>query len=544
MTSFIGIDVGTGSARAGIFDARGNLLAAHSQAIATEKPKQDFVNQSSRDIWAAISTCVRKTMADAGLAASDIAGIGFDATCSLVVVDEKGGPVTVSPGGDDDWNIIVWMDHRAIGDADQINALKSPVLDYVGGVISPEMETPKLRWLKREMPKSFERAHTFFDLPDWLVHKATGDDIRSLCSTVCKWTYLGQNGTAGEGWDKVYFESAGISELAADNFRAIGNRFAAPGDKVGSLSDAAAADLGLAPGTAVAASLIDAYSGALGTMGVNLGDGALDERLALIAGTSSCHITVSEKPAFVPGVWGPYFSVLLPGLWANEAGQSAAGALIDRVIEGHAAITQAREMAKAEGISVFTLFDRRLEAMADDGETAVLTKSRHVQPDFHGNRSPLADPLRKGGITGFSLDRGLDDLALDYLATLQALAYGTRHIIAEMRANGVTVDTLVVSGGLAQNRLFLREHADATGCAIVVPDQREPVLVGSAMLGAVASGHYADLPAAMRAMSGPGSRISPRGAEIATYHDRKYHVFRRMQEDFVAYAELMAGTDH
>ncbi len=544
MTSFIGIDVGTGSARAGIFDQRGTLLAAHSQAIATEKPKPDFVNQSCRDIWTAISACVKTAMADAGLAASDVAGIGFDATCSLVVLDGNGEPVTVSPGGDDDWNIIVWMDHRAIGDADQINALKSPVLDYVGGVISPEMETPKLRWLKREMPQSFARAHAFFDLPDWLVHKATGEDIRSLCSTVCKWTYLGQNGTKGEGWDKAYFESAGIAELGADNFRAIGNRFAAPGDRVGSLSDAAAADLGLAPGTAVAASLIDAYSGALGTMGVDLRDGALDDRLALIAGTSSCHITVSEKPAFVPGVWGPYFSVLLPGLWANEAGQSAAGALIDRVIEGHAAIHQAREIAKAEGISVFALFDRRLEAMADDGETATLTKSRHVQPDFHGNRSPLADPLRKGGITGLSLDRGLDDLALDYLATLQALAYGTRHIIAEMRANGVTVDTLVVSGGLAQNKLFLREHADATGCAIVVPDQREPVLVGSAMLGAVASGHYADLPAAMRAMSGPGSRISPRGGEIATYHDRKYHVFRRMQEDFVAYAELMAGADH
>lgn len=544
MTHFIGIDVGTGSARAGIFDAKGTLLAAHSQAIATEKPKEDFVNQSSRDIWDAISTCVKKAMADARLSPSDIAGIGFDATCSLVVVDDKGGPVTVSPGGNDDWNIIVWMDHRAIGDADEINALKSPVLDYVGGVISPEMETPKLRWLKREMPKSFARAHTFFDLPDWLVHKATGDDIRSLCSTVCKWTYLGQNGLAGEGWDKAYFDTAGIADLAADNFRAIGNRFAAPGDRVGSLSEAAAADLGLAPGIAVAASLIDAYSGALGTMGVDLGEGALDERLALIAGTSSCHITVSEKPAFVPGVWGPYFSVLLPGLWANEAGQSAAGALIDRVIEGHAAIHEARELAKAEGISVFTLFDRRLEAMAQDGETAKLTKSRHVQPDFHGNRSPLADPSRKGGMTGLSLDRGLDDLALDYLATLQALAYGTRHIIAEMRANGVSVETLVVSGGLAQNRLFLREHADATGCAILVPDQKEPVLVGSAMLGAVASGHYADLPAAMRAMSGPGSRIAPRDGDIAAYHDRKYRVFRRMQEDFTAYADLMAGTDH
>jgi ribulose kinase len=59
------------------------------------------------------------------------------------------------------------------------------VIDYVGGVISPEMEMPKLRWLKREMPKSWARAKTFFDLPDWLVHRATGSDIRSLCSTVC-----------------------------------------------------------------------------------------------------------------------------------------------------------------------------------------------------------------------------------------------------------------------------------------------------------------------------------------------------------------------
>lgn len=544
MTSFIGIDVGTGSARAGIFDEHGTLLATHSQTIATEKPKEDFVNQSSRDIWDAICTCVKTCMTKANLAAADIAGIGFDATCSLVVLDEEGGPVTVSPSGNDDWNIIVWMDHRAIGDADEINALKSPVLDYVGGVISPEMETPKLRWLKREMPQTFARAHAFFDLPDWLVHRATGNDTRSLCSTVCKWTYLGQKGLKGEGWDRAFFETAGIAELAADNFRAIGNRFAAPGDNVGSLSDMAAAELGLAPGTAVAASLIDAYSGALGTMAVDLGDRPLDTRLALIAGTSSCHITVSEKPAFVPGVWGPYFSVLLPGLWANEAGQSAAGALIDRVIQGHVAIHPAREAAKAANISVFTLLDSHLEAMADKGETAILTTSRHVQPDFHGNRSPLADPLRKGGITGLSLDMGLDDLALSYLATLQALAYGTRHIIEEMRANGVCVDTLVVSGGLAQNRLFLREHADATGCTIVVPDQREPVLVGSAMLGAVASGYYADLPAAMRAMSGKGSRIAPRGSEITDYHDRKFRVFRRMQEDFAAYTMLMTNAEH
>jgi FGGY-family pentulose kinase len=309
---------------------------------------------------------------------------------------------------------------------------------------------------------------------------------------------------------------------------------------VGELSGKAAGELGLVAGTAVAASLIDAYSGALGTLGVALDGASLDSRLALIAGTSSCHITVSVEPPFVPGVWGPYFSVLLPGLWANEAGQSATGALIDRVIDGHGAAADARKTATEKDISLFELLDQRLDAMAGGEDPALLTHGRHVQPDFHGNRSPIADPLRKGAIVGLSLDRGIDDLALDYLATLQALAYSSRHILFEMRAHGVTVETLVVSGGLAQNRLFLRQHADATGCTIVVPDQREPVLLGSAMLGAVAAGHYADLPTAMQAMSGSGTVMEPARGAIAAYHDRKYKVFRRMQEDFTAYAELMA----
>jgi len=543
MTYFVGVDVGTGSARAGVFDAAGRLLGSASRPIATLKPAEDFVEQSSRDIWDAVCDCVRRACVEAMIDVGKVAGIGFDATCSLVVVDADGGPVTVSPTGDDDWNVIVWMDHRAIGDAQAINGFGGRVLDYVGGVISPEMEMPKLRWLKREMPASWARAAAFFDLPDWLVHRASGSQTRSLCSTVCKWTYLGQEGMNGEGWGRGFLETIGLGDLAKDRFAAIGQRFAAPGEKVGVLSARAAAELGLPEGVAVAASLIDAYSGALGTLGVGMEHGPLDTRLALIAGTSSCHITVSPEPPFVPGVWGPYYSVLLSGLWANEAGQSAAGALIDRVIDGHGAAAEARTRASQQGISLFDLLDRRLEDMAKEdsnGETALLTAGRHVQPDFHGNRSPLADPLRKGAIVGLSLDRGIDDLALDYLATLQALAYGTRHIIEEMRANGVTVETLVVSGGLAQNRLFLREHGDATGCVIVVPDQKEPVLAGSAMLGAVAAGHYADLPEAMAAMSGAGTVIEPRAGTTAAYHDRKYRVFRRMQEDFAAYASLMA----
>jgi ribulose kinase len=69
------------------------------------------------------------------------------------------------------------------------------------------------------------------------------------------------------------------------------------------------------------------------------------------------------------------------------------------------------------------------------------------------------------------------------------------------------------------------------------------VLLGAAMLGAVAAGRFADLPAAMVAMSGPAGSVSPRGGAIAAYHNAKYNVFRRMQDDFAQYAALMAAAE-
>ncbi|RYH00945.1 ribulokinase [Salipiger sp. IMCC34102] len=540
MTYYLGVDVGTGSARAGVFDATGQLLGTHAEAIATYRPAPGYAQQATAEIWAAVGTACRAAIAAAGIYKDGIRGIGFDATCSLVVSDDEGGPVPVGRDGVPDQDVMLWMDHRAISDAEEINAIGGAPLKYVGGTISPEMELPKLRWMKRELPEAWARTARFWDLPDWLVHRATNGETRSLCSTVCKWTYLGHKGQTGEGWDDEFLAKIGLGDLATANHDALGAELVAPGTPCGGVTEQAAAELGVAPGTPVAASLIDAYAGALGTLAVDRGADPLSTRLALIAGTSSCHIAVSPDPVFVPGVWGPYFGVLLPDLWALEGGQSAAGALIDAVIARHGASAALMEQAEAEDCRITDLLDRTLAGMAE--ETATLSADRHVQPDFHGNRSPLAQPWRKGGISGLTLDAGVEDLALDYLATVQALAYGTRHIITEMSAAGADVDTLVVSGGLARNALFLRENADATGCRVVVPDQKEPVLLGCAMLGAVTAGDQPDVETAMSSMCGTGTVVAPRGGAIAAYHDRKYEVFRSMQEDFAKYTKIMGMT--
>lgn len=537
MTCFIGVDVGTGSARAGVFDEAGAFLGADEAPIRLWRPRPGWAQQSSADIWTSVGTAVRRAVEAAGCDPGGIGGIGFDATCSMVVSGAGGAAISVDPDAAPDQDVIVWMDHRAIADAEEINRIGGAPLRHVGGVISPEMQMPKLRWLRRELPDAFAAAERFWDLPDWLVHRATGTDARSLCSAVCKWTYLGHEGSAGEGWDDAFLASIGLADLAGDGHPLIGTEFLAPGTMAGRLGAQAAAELELKAGIPVGASLIDAYAGALGTLGC--GGSGRDARLAVIAGTSTCHIGTATEPVFVPGVWGPYFGAVLPGLWAVEGGQSAAGALLDAILDRHGATSGLRGGDRADAAAMHQGLSDRLASLAS--ETATLTARRHVLPDFHGNRSPLAEPWRLGAITGLSLDVGADDLALDYLAAIQALGYGTRHVIEEMRRAGMTVGTLVVSGGLARNDLFLRETADICGCPVVVPETPEPVLLGAAMLGAVAAGARPDTAEAMAAMASPGRSVPPRGGDIAAFHERKYAVYRRMQDDHAAHEALMRG---
>ena len=537
--AFLGIDVGTGSARAGIFDEEGRRLGLGVCPIRMWRPEEDFVEQSSEDIFWACGEAVRGALAEAGVAPDRIAGIGFDATCSLVAVDAAGGPVTVSPAGEPAQNVIVWMDHRAIGQADFINATKHEVLSYVGGVISPEMQTPKLLWLKEHLPDSWQRAKRFYDLPDWLVYRATGEDVRSLCTTVCKWTYLGHE----ERWDESFFRAVGLGDLADEGFRRIGTRVRPMGERAGVLTEDAARALGLTPGIPVGVSIIDAHAGGVGMLGaLSEGQESLDARLALISGTSSCHMAVSAEPRFIGGVWGPYWSAMVPGMWLNEGGQSATGALIDHVVTSHVRGAELSREAEAAGTNVYALLNARLDALASQRGVsfpAELTRELHVLPYFHGNRSPRADPTLRGAISGLKLDDGADSLALLYLATVQAIAHGTRHILEAMGSAGYAIDTLVACGGDTKNEVFLREHADATGCRIVIPREAEAVLLGSAILGAVASGDRPDIPAAMAAMTAAERTIEPTAGPVRAYHDAKHRVFHRMYDDQMAYREAM-----
>jgi FGGY-family pentulose kinase len=547
---YLGIDVGTGSVRAGLFDCDGRRLGSASEPIQMWRPQEDFVEQSSEDIWAAAGRAVRAALKEAGASPEVVRGIGFDATCSLVALDVDDRPLTVSPTGSDEQNVIVWMDHRALDQTDRFNATGHRVLEYVGGRVSPEMQTPKLMWLKENLPETWQRTVRFLDLPDFLSYRATGDDTRSLCTTVCKWCYLGHEESETPDsvgrWDPSFLESVGLDDLHSEGYSRIGRRVRPMGEAIGhGLTADAAEELGLVPGTPVGVAIIDAHAGGLGLLGAPI-DGRppeasdFDRRLALIGGTSSCHMAVSPEARFIPGVWGPYYSAMVPELWLTEGGQSATGALIDHVISSHARAAELEARARSEGSNVYSLLNGRLAEMAQGKPfPGVLTSELHVLPYFHGNRSPRADPTLRGAVHGLKLDDGVDALALLYLATIQAIALGTRHIIEAMNSEGYSIDTLLACGGDTKNEVFVREHADVTGCRIVLPAEPEAVLLGSALLGAVAAGEFPSVIAGMGAMNRVDRVVEPAGGEVARYHDVRYKVFHRMYSDQLAYRELM-----
>ena len=549
---YLGVDVGTASARAALFDARGDRHGIGTHPIRLHRPEEDFVEHSSDDVWKASGEAIRAALADAGAAPESVAGIGFDATCSLVVLDADDRPVTVSPSRDDAWNVVVWMDHRATAQAARINETRHDVLRYVGGVISPEMQTPKLLWLKEHLPDTWRRAARFLDLSDYLVYRATKVDVRSLCTTVCKWTYLAQQAHDPDGrperrsgWQRDFFERIGLGDLADEGFARIGARVRPMGELAGQLTPASARELGLATGTPVAVGMIDAHAGGLGTLGAAVGGSpvsldVLESRLSLIGGTSSCHMAVAREARFVPGIWGPYFSAMVPGMWLLEGGQSATGALLDHIVTSSARGVELAAQASERGTSVYALLNERLVALGEGAAfPAALTRELHVLPYFHGNRSPRADPTLRGVISGLKLVDSADALALLYLATVQAIAHGTRHIVDVLRAHGVRTDTILACGGGTKNEAFLREHADASGCRIVLPAEPEAVLLGAALLGAVASGARASLVEAMGAMTRAGRVIEPAGGDVARYHEAKHRVFQRMYADQIAIRELM-----
>ncbi len=483
---FLGLDVGTQSLRAALYDATGNCKAFATGPLETFHPQPGWAEQDAAQWWQAAQQAIPQALARAGVAAEQVAGIGLDCTACTVL------PCRID--GTRLRRALLWMDQRAFREADEISATGDPSLRYVSGVVSPEWMLPKALWLKRHEPALYEQAERLIECTDWFMYRLTGEWTLSRNNVTVKWNYARPEG----GWSPGLLRQTGLEDLP-DKWP---TSVVPLGKGELRLSTVAATELGLRWGIPVAQGGIDAYLGMLGMGAVGAGD------LAMIMGSSTCHLAMSEKGLFGSGMLGCYPDAVVEGLYALEGGQTATGSILNWYRQ-HFAGNEAAE-AERSGRNVYEILDAKAAAVPAGSDGLVCLDY------WQGNRCPLKDPRARGTLWGLTLSHGPGHV---FRSIYEATAFGTRHILEDLAHHGFTVGRIFAGGGGAKSRLWLQIHADVLGQPIYVPRESEACALGSALIAAVHCGHYSDFNEAARQMVQIACVVEPARENQRVYDD-------------------------
>ncbi|WP_433291660.1 ribulokinase [Actinoplanes sp. CA-030573] len=491
----IGVDFGTLSGRAVVVRVSdgaeiGSAVHAYAHGVVDRKLGDqilppDWALQVPADYVDVLRNAVPEALRNAGADPADVIGLATDFTaCTVLPTTEDGTPLCDLDEFRDEPHAYVklWKHHAAQPQADRITELaaerEEPWLRRFGGLISSEWEFAKALQVLEEAPAVWNAMRYWVEAADWIVWRMTGVYLRNACTA----------GYKGQFVDGRYPSTAYLRELNPDFSDFPAQKLDVPigqlGQAAGTLTDEAAAMMGLHTGVVVAVGNVDAHVSAPAAQAVEPG------RLVLIMGTSTCHVMSSDVLREVPGMCGVVDGGIIPGLWGYEAGQSGVGDIFAWFVENCVPASY-RLAADERGIS---LHDHLSDLAADQpvGGHGLIALDWHS-----GNRSPLVDHELSGVFVGQTLATRPED---GYRALVEATAYGTRLIIETFREAGVAVDELVVTGGLQKNPMIMRIYADVTRMPINVLDSDQGPALGSALHAAVAAGAYPDIRAAAAAM--------------------------------------------
>jgi ribulose kinase len=452
--ALLGIDLGTGSVRAGLYSLSGALLAAHEEPIATTHPRPGWAEQPPVDVLTRLHRAVAAVAA------------GRPPPAALCVASTAVSAVAI---GDDDDPVgpsLLWMDTRASAEAAEITRTRHPVLRYTGGQVSPEWMLPKALWLARRDPARYAAARRIVDVHDWVTRRLTGRWSLARATIAAEWSY----DPLADGWPADLLAALGLSGLL-DGWDV---PRLPPGAVAGRLTREAAASTGLPPGVPVVQGLMDSYAAALAA------DVYQPGRVAVSIGTSSSYLGLSPRLVYDSRLLGPVPDALGAGTIVQQGGQTSAAATAE-------------------------WFSRQLAPgvpMADlDGEAAAIEPGADglwAVDTWQGCRTPHRNPAARGMWGGLTLAHTRAHL---FRATLESVAFGGRAVLHTLEHAGVGSRELVVTGGAARSGLWMQIHADVFGRPLLRLPAAQPVTLGAAMCAAVGAGAFPDLPAAARAMT-------------------------------------------
>ncbi len=534
-TYAIGIDFGTESGRAllvDVADGREIATAVHPYAngvIDQTLPESDrrlppdWALQDPDDYIAVLKNAVPALLRQSGVDPTAVIGIGIDFTsCTILPTLRDGTPLCRLP----QWRaephawVKLWKHHAAQPHADRITELaharQEPWIAYYGGKISSEWFFSKTLQILDEAPAVYRAAERIIEAADWLVWQLTGQEVRCTSTAGFKAIWQEENGYPS----RDYF--AALHPDLADVTTTKMNAPLLPlGSRAGGLSAEAAAWTGLRSGTAVGVGMIDAFTA------VYAGQTSEPGVMAIILGTSTCHMLVSDERVAVPGINGVVKDGLLPGYYGYEAGQAATGDILAWLVRRGVPPIYYEE-AERRAMSLYALLEEEA-AKQHPGEHGLLALDW-----WNGVRTPLVDAELSGLLLGATLATSAPDI---YRAIIEATAYGTRQIVENFERHGVPVNRIVAAGGLAeQNKLLMQIYADVLNRELCVVKSSQAGALGAAMLGAVAAGGaaggHADILTATQKMGGLREERYRPVAEHVLIYGQLYAEYSRLSDYF------------
>lgn len=471
--------------------------------------------QDAAEWWQAMCVTTKEIFEKTDLPPSQIAGISF---CSqmqgLVLVDKYGVPVR---------RPMSYMDQRAKQEIRQgiqhgfqvagANALKLLKSLQITGAVAASVKDPvwKYKWVEAHEPELFARVHKWLDVKEFLICRCTGRFVMTEDSAYATLLYDTRKGK--EGWSRELCNLFGVHPKHMAPIRK-------STDKVGEITEKAAAELGLLPGTAVFGGGGDASLIGVGAGAVNVGD------THIYSGTSGWVSTVTDRQCVDAGAMIAAIVGAQSGQYNYFAELETSGKCLEWVKE-HLALDEINIYLKKQHVaeskeSVYTsLYDYMCDVVerVPAGCNGVI-----FTPWLHGNRCPFEDPNARGMFFNISLESGKVELIR---AVLEGVCYHKRWMLEAQDKKVKTSDPIRFVGGGAISSLTCQILADVLGRTIETVGSPQNVgAVGAAALIAVGLHKISSLNE-VKAMI-PVTRTYVPNPENRAAYDRNYSVFKRL----------------
>ncbi len=507
----VGLDVGTTSVKAVVYEPDGRAVARATTPTPTHYPRPGWAFYRAEELWERSVRVLREALGQvddprrvAGVAVASMGEAG-------VPLDARGEPTS---------DLIAWFDTRTTPQAEWLDRVvgKDAIFARSGLSLQPIFSLCKLLWLREHEPDAWRRTVRWLHVADYVAFRLSGEAATD---------YSLASRTLALDLHRRRWDEATLSAVDLDP------GLLAPlvpgGTRLGTVTPEAATTTGLPTGAIVAAGGHDHVCGALAA-GVTEPGTMLNS-----LGTAEAIFIPLARPLTDPAAGRQGYTQgahVVGGHTYVFAGQYTSGASVDWLRDllgpgGDEAASYDALVAAAEHVPAGSL------------GALFLPHLRLANP-------PHDDPRSRGAFVGLTTDVGRDALVR---ATLEGLAFETRNTVEPLLAypEVAVPRTVVAIGGGTHNALLMRIKASVMDRTHTIVGAEEATALGAALLGGLAAGIYPDVPAAIATLRYERIPVAPDPAEVPLYDTIFNHVYRRFYPSVAplshAIAEIQAGAD-